>query len=226
MTAMTSRAGSQQAQQASEYGIYITNSSTQNNLQAIVYQDDPQGVPENAVALSWMTKECHVNTKIDFLWTLQYNFIWGQNGSLAPGTSYDAGETIDADLVDSNHVTLSYPGGGFEFSEPDSKTPAGSLYITEAADVPDAGGCVGIGMQGAGTFVVPTHSTGKGNVALTPHPTYYIAFGSYKAGIIVDESELYYPYKLTFPAGKPYAVCDYVGTDPTGWNVTYSSTKP
>jgi rhizosphere induced protein len=209
-----------------DYGIYIHNSSDQNDLSAIVYQSDP-GMPSNAKALAWWTKPCHMNTNADLKWNITYNFVWGENGKLDPGAFYDAGEVVTANPTDKNTITLAYPGGGFEFQDWRKQGESGTLYIHEANDVPSGKGCVGIGMQGAGTFVFPTHSTGTGYINFNPHPNYWIAFGSFQAGRVVDKGSFYFPKQLTFEHGNNYAVCDYTGEgDDNGWKISYQSTPP
>jgi len=215
-----------QAQVNYAYGIYIHNGSDQNDLSAIVYQTDP-GMPSNAKSLAWWTKPCHMNTNANLKWNITYNFVWGENGKLDPGSYYETGEVVAADPIGNNTITLAYPGGGFEFQNPTQQGDPGTLYIHEADDVPSQKGCVGIGMQGVGTFVFPTHPTGEGHVNFVPHPSYWVAFGSFTAGKIVDKGSFYYPRQLTFEHGNNYAICEYTGLSAEkGWKISYQSTPP
>jgi hypothetical protein len=208
------------------YGIYIHNGSDQDDLSAIAYQTDPK-MPANAKSLAWWSKPCHTGTNADLKWNIAYNFVWGENGKLDPGTDYDAGQVVPADPMGNNTITLAYPGGGFKFKDPQQQGDQGVLYIHEADDVPAGKGCVGIGMQGVGTIVFPTHASGGGYVDFVPHPSYWIAFGSFEAGKVVDTGSFYFPTQLTFEHGNNYAICEYTGLAvDKGWKITYQSTPP
>jgi len=205
------------------YSITIHNKSSIDNAKAIVFQQDPL-MPSDLLSLAWLTKTCHINSQVEFDWTLDFNFVWGQNGQLKAGVNYEAGGSIPADLTVNNSVTLSYPGGGFEFGPTTTGPAAGSLFISEANDVPGAGnadqGSVGIGMYGSGTFVVPTQPTGTaGGRQFSIHPQYWVAFGNFQAGEVVDESVLYYPTQVQFTGGLFNADCVFSGL---GWTINYS----
>lgn len=205
------------------YSITIHNASSIDDAKAIVFQQDPS-MPADVASLAWLAKTCHVNTQVIFDWTLDFNFVWGQNGQLKPGVNYQAGGVIPADLTASNEVTLSYPGGGFEFGATSAGPSAGSLFVNEANDVPGTGnpdqGSVGIGMYGSGTFVVPTQPTGAGGGRqFSIQPQYWIAFGNYQPGEVVDESVLYFPAEVQFTGALFNADCVFNGL---GWEITYS----
>jgi hypothetical protein len=206
-----------------KYSITIHNNSKINDSQAIVFQQDPD-MPSDVISLAWLTKTCHANTQVSFSWTLDFNFVWGQNGQLKPGVDYGAGGSVPADLTTSNAVTLDYVDGGFEFSSPSTGPTKGSLFINETNNVPGAGsteqGSVGIGMYGSGTFVVPTQPTGQGGGRqFAVHPQYWIAFGNHTAGEVVDESVLYFPTQVMFSGGSFKADAVFNGL---GWQINYS----
>lgn len=205
------------------YSIIIHNESTLNDSQAIVFQKQPT-LPAEVVSLAWLSKTCHAHTQVTYNWTLNFDFVWGQNGKLAPGVSYEAGGTVPADLTNNNEVTLSYVDNGFEFGATSQGPKTGALLIHEDTTVPGQGntdqGAVGIGMYGKGTFVRPTQPTGSaGGLEFVVHPQYWVAMGTYQEGEVVDESALYYPQLVSFPAGEFHATCVFTGT---GWEISYS----
>lgn len=205
-----------------QYSLTVHNNSNIRDQRAIVFQQNPT-LPSDVVSLAWLSKVCQPNTMVTYYWTLNFNFVWGQNGTLRPGVNYSAGEVIPADLTDNNMVTLSYPSGGFLFGPTSAGPKSGSLFINVANDVPGYGnpdqGSVGIGMHGSGTFVLPTTPTGGGGFEFTVHPQYWVAFGNFVQGDVVDESVLLVPTPVTFPAGSFHADCSFDGTH---WKVTYS----
>ncbi|GLZ42473.1 hypothetical protein [Actinokineospora sp. NBRC 105648] len=208
-----------QALLGTSYTIKVNNNSNLDNHNAVVFQDAPQ-LPSDVSKLAWLSKTCHSHTRVSFNWTLSYNFVWGQNGNLRPGASYDAGQEIPADINSNNLVNLSYIGGGFAFDTPTDGT-RGSLVIKEDGTVPGSGnpnqGCVGIGMSGAGTFVLPTEP--GYSAQFDPHPQYWLAFGRYAAGVVVDESGMTNPVNIEFRSGNTVADCVFDGKN---WNITYS----
>ncbi|MEU6076767.1 hypothetical protein [Micromonospora sp. NPDC047074] len=201
------------------YTVKIVNNSAIDDENAIVFQQQPNQ-PSDVHSLAWLSKMCHAGTSVAFTWSVDYNFVWGQTGTLKPGVNYDAGQIIPADLDNANTVTLSYVDDGFEFGKPASGAPSGSLLVKEDDSVPgpdsSAQGSVGIGMSGAGTFVVSTQPNAGVEFEITP--TYWLAFGSYTAGTVVSEDILTNPYQLQFPDGETSAVATFDGAN---WTVQY-----
>lgn len=204
------------------YSLTIHNDSGVPNSRAVVFQQDPT-LPSDVVSLAWLSKVCQPGTELTYNWTLDFNFVWGQTGTLKPGVNYSAGQVIPADLINNNQVTLSYPAGGFQFGPTSAGPRAGSLFVNESNDVPGFGsaeqGSVGIGMFGHGTFVTPTSPTGMGGVEFTVHPQYWVAFGNYTQGDVVDVSVLLVPTQVRYPAGQFHADCSFDGRQ---WAIKFS----
>ncbi|MBO4159444.1 MULTISPECIES: hypothetical protein [Micromonospora] len=203
------------------YSITILNNSALDGMNAILFQEMPV-LPSDAVTLAWMSKMCHPSTTVEYQWNIDYNFVWGQVGALVPGTQFVAGQTLSADLTQNNLVTLSYVKGGFEFGPTSSSGKNGSLIIKEDNTVPGPGdqdqGSVGIGMSGAGTFVVPTLT--NASVEFDPKPTYWVAFGSFESSEVMDVSELTTPAQVSYPAGMTSAKAVFDGKE---WSISYGS---
>lgn len=204
------------------YSIKISNKSLLQGQNAIVFQQQPT-LPQDVYSLAWLAKACNPGTWVNFDWTVDFNFVWGQNGVLKPGVKYEAGQVVPADLSNNNQVTLTYPNGGFMFGPTGRGPLVGSLFIGQGDDVPGAGsvgqGSVGIGMAGSGTFVTGTQPTGAGGVQFEISPVYWVAFGSYEEGTVVTEDILTFPTELAFPTGMLHAECAFTGL---GWDVVYS----
>lgn len=202
-----------------QYSIKIRNESQLDGHNAVVFQTSPN-LPKDAHTLAWLSKMCHPYTRVNFTWTLQYNFVWGQQGVLRPGADYEAGQEIDADLTADNVISLSYINDGFTFHS-QGKGKDGSLVINEDDSVPGAGnrnqGCVGIGMSGFGTFVAPTQPDYR--VQFDPHPSYWIGLGRYTPGVVVDTAGMTKPKEVAFPVGATNADCVFDGK---GWRIDYS----
>ncbi len=198
------------------YSLSITNDSTLEGYHATIYQQ----APEPMATLAWMARTCHPDTRVTFSWQLRYDFVWGQQSDLRPGADYQLGQSVGTDLDSLNRITLDFADGGFRFDDQTSGAP-GSLAVKESGAVPGNGfrdqGCVGIGMSGAGTAVTPTEPNTW--LQFDPRPRYWIGFGHYPAGTVLDPTGLVAPLQVQFPGGATSADCAYDGGS---WRVTFA----
>ena len=178
-----------------KYTLSAMNHSANSGSFCAFQQDPDLGVP-GALPLAWFSKYVHPQTTIKFVWTADYNFVWSETGVLVPGVGFDASQVFDADVQNLNQITLSYIGGAYSFINQSKGPKPGPLYIREDASIPLKKASVGIGMSGAGTFVVQAQP----NLTLnfTPHPRYYIAFGSYTQGEALDVGEMTNTAEIVF----------------------------
>jgi hypothetical protein len=179
------------------YTIVFKNNST-NPGNVCVFQQDPNMTNPNVMSLAWFTQFCYPNTTIQYKWDIAYSFAWGQTGIIVPGVVFVAGQTLPANLSSSNQVTLTYKQA-YNFINQGQGGQTGSLYITEDETIPLKQAAVGIGMSGAGTFV----QQAQPNLTLTftPHPTYWIAFGNYMTGQVLNIQSMTNPQEVVFPPG-------------------------
>ena len=97
------------------------------------------------------------------------------------------------------HATFTHRDGAYDFKNQEGADPDGSLYIVQDGNVPLKQASVGIGMSGAGTFVVD----GQPNKTLTftPKPQYWIAFGSFRTGEVLDIQAVTQDAQINFLPG-------------------------
>lgn len=168
------------------YSLTVTNNSTQFQ-DIVVYQKSADlGVP-GALSLAWLTAPAHPNTTVTFTWHEEYDFVWSQtNGPFAARQVLPA----DPENPEKNQIQLGYPQDAFTFVDgPATGDPQlGSLYIRTLPDVPENAALVGIGMSEVGTFVVPAGP--NLNYVFTPHPSYWVAAGTFTAGEVLDVEEI------------------------------------
>jgi hypothetical protein len=205
----------------------INNSSSLWDM--CVYQIDPDIGNPNVMSLAWFTKAAQPTTTVAFTWTLDYSFVWDETGQLVPGVYFDATQTWPADpktvgvstpTVAGNQIGLTNDQGAFTFtSTGTSGARPGSLYISQDGTIPPNKISVGIGMSGAGTFVVQ----GEPNIhlSLTPHPIYWLAAGTFTSGEVLDIGEINNPVGITFPVNT-YSMTATLGQDDM-WTVTPTS---
>lgn len=178
------------------YSLVFFNNSSQTGS-ACVYQQDPDISIPNVMSLAWFAKAAAPTTKILFTWAIEYDFVWSETGSLVPGVIFVASQTWDADLQSENQVTFTRQGGAYTFQGQQPGPRSGSLYITEDGSIPANQASVGIGMSGFGTFAVQAQP--NTNLIFTPQPQYWITFGNYVQGEVMDITSVNNPARIQFP---------------------------
>ena len=132
------------------------------------------------------------------------------------GVVFDAAQTFPADLSTTNQITFSQVRDVFNFSEQKAGPRSGSLFVQQDATVPANVASVGIGMSGAGTFVVASQPNME-NI-FTPHPKYWITFGNYIVGQVLDITSITQSAALEFPPSV-YSLTATLNPD-NRWTVT------
>lgn len=170
-----------------QYQLLFNNEST-NEGNVCIYQTDPNiGVP-NVLSLAWFSKYTHPTTSVDFSWEINYNFVWANTGILIPGVLFGASQAWEADLENNNQVSLNFKNGAYTFEHQTQGPEDGNLYIKETKNIPLKQASVGVGMSGKGTFVVQAQP--NFNLAFSPHPQYWITFGTFKQGEVLDVGQI------------------------------------
>lgn len=194
--------------------VFVNNSNLSGS--ACVYQDDPTLANQGFMKLAWFAKATHPSTQVQFQWSIDYCFVWAQTGTLTPGVKFLASETKPADLSTSNKITLDYVGGAFEFTNQVQGPNQGSLYISESANIPPTNqASVGVGMSGFGTFAAQAGPNLQ--AVYTPHPKYYITFGDYNQGDVMDSTITTISAEIDFPPNT-YSMTAILNQDNT-WTV-------
>jgi hypothetical protein len=189
---------------ATPYSLQLNNDSA-NNWTFYVYQQMPNQQSANVFSLAWFCSPFIIvpGANITFQWTIDYTFVWGRTGTIQPGVTFSAGQTISADPASINTTNFSVVPGP-NLSTAVAGPPQGSLVINDASSVPSNTYSVGIGMGSAGTFVTPA---GPNLLhTFTPTPTYWIAAGTnVQIGTILDITTVTQNLQVVFPINV-YAV--------------------
>jgi hypothetical protein len=165
-----------------------------------------QGIDVNTpyiYTLAWFAKPVANGVDVDFMWTIDYSFAWSEQGTLKPGITFNAQQVIPADLTSANLVTFTdviAPGdtiGAFQFGTPSAGGTAGSLTVDCDSTIPKGLANVGIGMSGQGTHVVPAEPNFA--AVFSVHPEYWISFGSFVPGQVIDTQTMVNSEEVTFP---------------------------
>lgn len=198
-----------------QYSVIFVNNSSQTGS-ACIYQKDPDITIPDVMSLAWFAKDAAPTTKIAFSWSIEYDFVWSETGTLVPGVVFMASQVWPADLSSDNQVTFTNSDGAYTFSNQIAGPRTGNLYIKEDESIPVGVASVGIGMSGFGTFVVQAQP--NMNLIFTPDPEYWITFGNYMQGEVVDITEVNNPAQIKFPPNV-YSMTAILNPDNT-WTIT------
>jgi len=200
-----------------EYVINFQNNSTQKG-NACVFQTDPNLGVHDVLSLAWFAKSALPTTRVQFKWTIDYNFTWSRQGVLTPGVVYEASQIWGADLSNKNAVDFTKDAAfdAYSFANQVAGPEDGNLYVYQKRNVGANECSVGIGMSGSGTFVVSSQPNMQ--LQFTPHPKYWIVFGSFEQGEVLDiEKVTSTAQELAFPVNQ-YALNVTLNSDNT-WTV-------
>ncbi len=172
---------------STKYTLTVSNHSTQTGTFCIFQEIADNNMP-NGHTIAWLAKTAHPTTTLEFEWHTDYNFVWAKTTSMEPGTVIKTGQSWDANLNTSNQVTFDYSQNSYTFSNQTQGELAGRLFIDETERVQIDGASVGIGMSGKGTFLMPSEPNMR--LVFTPKPTYWLIFGNFEEGQILDVSKI------------------------------------
>lgn len=97
-----------------------------------------------------------------------------------------------------NSIRLDY-NSYFFFEEPKSEGQPGTLTVQESASIPMNLAAVGIALSGSTAYAVQAQP--NMNQVFTPHPNYWITFGNYRQGEVLDAYQISNAAALNFPPG-------------------------
>lgn len=180
-----------------KYSLRFLNSSNDRGS-ACVYQTDPENSDPDRMSLAWFCKFSFPLTSVVFSWETNYSFVWGETGRLVPGVVFGARQTLNADPSSGNQVSFGYQGDSYQFYDQTAGHP-GSLSIKEDGAIWSKKTAVGIGMSGSGTFV--QQAAADTLLTFNPHPRYWIAFGDYVQGEVLDVEQISNSAEINFPSG-------------------------
>jgi rhizosphere induced protein len=181
-----------------EYSITFKNNSS-NIGSLCIYLVEPQ-LSYNMMSLAWFAKKTYPSTTVNFNWTVDYGFIWGDNiTNLSSGTAFKASQMWPADLCENNSITLTYRHGAYTFTNQTYGENGYLLYVDQDETVPPSGATVGISVAGLGAFI--TKSQPNCTLIFNPEFEYWIVFGNYCLGEILNMTQISHKCKLEFEPG-------------------------
>jgi len=172
---------------STKYSCTVKNDSAQAG-DFCIFQEVPDVNIPNVVTLAWLAKAANPTTTLKFDWSLDYSFIWSNTTNLQPGTHVATSQSWPCDTTTSNRISLDKVNSAYTFDNQTQGDYRGNLYIDQGQTVQSNKISVGIGMSGNGTFLVPSQPNMQ--LCFTPKPTYWLVFGSFVEGEVVDIAQV------------------------------------
>ncbi len=166
----------------------------------MVFQSDPTQWDPNAMAIAWFAKFSNPSptARVTFSWSVDTGFSWAETGELKPGIQFAASETYDP-TGGKNQITLDY-NGAYLFTNPTQGPDPARFYLAESRNIPvNSIASVGVTMSGSTVYAVQARP--NQNLTFSPHPKYFIAYGNYEQGDVLDVSSVNNPLELSYPTG-------------------------
>jgi hypothetical protein len=181
---------------ADRYSLIFVNDSIYP-WDACIYQNDLDlGVP-GVRPLAWFSRRAAPSMRVIFSWEISYSFVQAETGTLVPGVVFAAAQRVDTDLATNNQVPFTFKDGYSTFGPQTAGPRPESLYIRQAGSIPLNTLAVGIGMSDASIYA--TQAMPNVNLKFTPHPDYWLTFGTFIPGEVLEVEVLNNPLHVQFP---------------------------
>ena len=179
------------------YSLTCVNNSQMSGSFAVFQKPPPTTVPGNVFSLAWFARPTAPSSRVTFTWGLDYSFVWSETGVLQPGINFSATQVMPADPNGQNIVQLTQNTyGATTFANPGGTGALGSLTIQQLTNVVPNKTSVGVGMSGSGTFAM--QAAPNMTAVFTPHPNYWVIFGNYQTGYVMDIEDVSSAVEVTY----------------------------
>jgi hypothetical protein len=179
------------------YSLTCVNNSQLSGSFAVFQKPPPMTIPGNVFSLAWFARPTAPSSRVTFTWNLDYNFVWAETGELMPGINFDASQVVDADPNGQNCINLTQDEyGATTFAGQNDDGAVGSLTIKQLSNVAPNRTSVGVGMSGSGTFAL--QASPNMTAVFTPHPNYWVIFGNFKTGDVMDIEDVSGSVEVTY----------------------------
>jgi hypothetical protein len=180
-----------------KYSLTCINNSQLHGSFAVFQKAPPTTIPGNVFSLAWFARPTAPGSRVTFTWGVEYSFVWSETGLLQPGINFSASQTVPADPDRQNLVQLTKDQyGATTFGSRSGTGALSSLTIQQLSNVAPNKTSVGIGMSGSGTFAV--QAAPNMTAVFTPHPNYWVVFGNYETGDVMDIQDVTEAVEVTY----------------------------
>lgn len=149
--------------------------------------------------LVWFNKTAHPGTRLHFEWNVEYSLAWSEQGDLTPGVVFQASQILSVAPADpsSNTLLLTRDRNAFRFGQTDNFTKAGKLGVVCDSTIPANTVSVGVAMSGKPAVACVASPNLK--YTFMPHPRYWIAFGRFEEGEVIDVNRMTQKFEINYP---------------------------
>lgn len=185
------------------YTMSFRNESSLFGNFCIYLRDPRQQIDPNLFTLAWLVKPCHPGTSAEFQWNIEYGLTWSETGKLGKDqVSFSCSEmrVIDPSDAENNSLGITKENNAYHFIEGVKNYPKGALGIRSDHTIPVTGLSLGITMSGQPAFALP--ATPNYSFCFEPHPEYWVAFGNFVPGEVIDVNTVSSAAKVAFPFGE------------------------
>lgn len=179
------------------YNLNLVNES-EADWTFYVYQTTPDLAKEDFFSLAWLVSpKMQVGDHINFKWSIDYQFMWSEVGTLSSGIVFEVGGQKPCNPTGHNTTHFTVHGESANLSEPVKAYEGGTLYIKNDPNVPWKTYSEGIGMNNAPAIV--TYAEPNVLQEFTSTPTYWVAAANViKAGTVLDIQTVTTTKKVVF----------------------------
>jgi hypothetical protein len=186
---------------ATQYSLLLHNQSTRPGYFCVYATAvNPQQVQHDLRTLAWATYPANPNGDVEFDWLMNYSFSWCKTGVLTNGVIYKASAHLSTDPgnAQTNRAYLDKNDYGYNLIN-DSKANApypGGMAITTSGLIVNNDVSIGIGIDG--NPVLAVLATPNYTFTFFPDLKYWVAFGDYKKGQVLDLNSMSTVQELNF----------------------------
>lgn len=165
-----------------------------------VYQGCTEVDELHVMSLAWFSRYAYPSSTVTVSWTLDYSFHWAYSGELKPGLRFQSTQSQPANLRFSNQITLNYDdeNDAFRFKDQTQNKQGGSFHIEQDATIPPTSVAAGVGVSGAAAFAMQARP--NWNFIFTPSSTYWVTFGTFEHGEVLDRTSISQRQQIIFPS--------------------------
>lgn len=171
------------------YTVTCINNSQLNGSFTIFQKPPKITAPAVVYPLAWLARPTAPGSQVTFTWSTDYNFVWAETGDIASEIHFRASQVIPADPNGQNFVQLTRDSfGATVFSGQNTTGNIGSLTIRQLSNIVFGRTAVGIGMSGSAIYAIL--SAPNITAVFTPIPNYWIIFGNYETGDMINPADI------------------------------------
>ena len=181
-----------------QYSLTCINSSSWPGCFAVFQKT--YRLPADVYALAWFARAAHPGTEVTFTWSTYYSFTWSETGVIKPGINFNGSQIIPADPDKLNCIELAVDNlGASYFKPPTASGQPGMLTIQQLSSVVPNRTSIGIGMSGSP--MAATQAAPGATTVFVPTSNYWVMFGNYQTGDVIDVKEITGAVEVTYPDG-------------------------